>query len=208
MAFHFTEVDLDNFINDSNKGLKIKVGKQTLEVYDVDKLNVVNSAINKLVYHYPISEEHIEASLSDDSLKELNEYLLNNGIQNSAKMMIDAVLEIKEHYKDIDSFNPRVYKLKSMHTKNTDDVYLIIVISKADDFFETMQGYIVNKSGNLIRTTVQSWRFEKIEFNDLAEYDQRWLSIESYINVKQTKNNIIKEQEAELTKFIYYSTPS
>lgn len=187
MAFHFTEVDLDNFINDSNKGLKIKVGKQTLEVYDVDKLNVVNSAINKLVYHYPISEEHIEASLSDDSLKELNEYLLNNGIQNSAKMMIDAVLEIKEHYKDIDSFNPRVYKLKSMHTKNTDDVYLIIVISKADDFFETMQGYIVNKSGNLIRTTVQSWRFEKIEFNDLAEYDQRWLSIESYINVKQTK---------------------
>ncbi|QYV99138.1 hypothetical protein [Pseudomonas phage U1B] len=208
MAFHFTEVDLDNFINNSNKGLKIKVGKQTLVVHDVDKLNIVNSAINKLVYRYPISEEHIDASLTDDSLKELNEYLLNNGIQNSAKMMIDAVLEIKEHYKDYDSFRPCVYKLKSMHTKNTDDVYLIFIPGESDKLFDTMQGYIVNKSGNLIRTTVQSWRFEKIEFNDLAEYDQRWLFIESYTNVKQTKNDIAKEQEAELTKFIYYSTPS
>ncbi|BDR26521.1 hypothetical protein RVBP18_1760 [Pseudomonas phage sp. LC] len=209
MAFHFTEVDLNDFINESGKDLKINVGKQTLAVYDIDRLNIVNSTINKLVYNEPISEEHIDASLTDNSLKELNDYLLNVGVTESAKMMIDAVLELSDYHKSDEYFNPMMYKLKSMHTKNTDGVYLIFLpTSTIDDHINAMQGYIINKSGNLIRTTVQSWRFEKIEFKDLAKHDRRWLFIEYYINVKQTKNNIIKEQQDELTKFIYYSTPS
>ncbi|MBW6071732.1 hypothetical protein [Pseudomonas aeruginosa] len=209
MAFHFTEVDLNDFINESGKDLKINVGKQTLAVHDINRLNIVNSAINKLVYNEPISEEHIDASLTDNSLKELNDYLLNVGVTESAKMMIDAVLELSDYHKSDEYFNPVMYKLKSMHTKNTDGVYLIFLpTSTIDDHINAMQGYIINKSGNLIRTTVQSWRFEKIEFKDLAKHDRRWLFIEYYINVKQTKNNIIKEQQDELTKFIYYSTPS
>ncbi|MFO5854752.1 hypothetical protein, partial [Klebsiella pneumoniae] len=69
MAFHFTEVDLNDFINESGKDLKINVGKQTLAVHDINRLNIVNSAINKLVYNEPISEEHIDASLSNIEIK-------------------------------------------------------------------------------------------------------------------------------------------
>lgn len=194
MAFYFNDVHISEYIKNTDKKLNVNIiskdGKliNTVSIRQYTDICIDNPLTNKLVYNVGSGED---ASLTEESLNDLNNYLIDNNVQYNAKIMIDAVIELVDHaVKSLDTHSddlyansgikPRIYKLKSMHTKNTDDVFLIFVLNKNDILIDTMQGYVNNKAGNLIRTTVHCWRYEPISFKDLSKYDPRWLQLCKY----------------------------